>query len=257
MQDLKVTVLQTSLFWEDPAKNLEHFDRKLSLYTVDTDLIILPEMFTTGFTMAAGTFAEPMDGNSVGWMSNMAQSKDAVVTGSLIINAGDKFVNRLIWARPDGSVEYYDKRHLFRLAKEEETYSGGTDRPVFQWRDWRICPQVCYDLRFPVWSRNREDYELLFYVANWPERRNYAWKNLLVARAIENQAYVIGVNRVGKDGKDISYSGDSAIIDYKGEYLYQCDPGEDLATVRLSASKLLEFKESYPFFRDADPFKIT
>ena len=264
MTDLHVTVVQTALHWERPEDNLRMFDKKLASITEPTDLIILPEMFTTGFTMNVKAAAENMSGPSLNWLAAKAKEKNCVITGSLIIEEGGSFYNRLIWMRPDGSNEHYDKRHLFRMASEHEYFSQGRQRITLLLKGWKVCPLVCYDLRFPVWSRNSSfggphnyAYDLLIYVANWPERRSLAWRTLLQARAIENLAYVAGVNRVGKDGKDISYSGDSAVIDAKGEIISNVRANEESAeTVTLSWKKLEEFRKAFPAIMDADHFEI-
>ena len=214
MSTLEVTIVQADLYWHDPARNREHFTAVIEVLKEATDLIVLPEMFTTGFSMDAPALAETMDGDSVRWMREMAASSNAAVCGSLIIAENRQFYNRFICASPAGDLLCYDKRHLFRLADEQSHYSPGEALNTFDLKGWRICPMVCYDLRFPVWSRNRDSYDLLLYVANWPDRRHHAWETLLRARAIENLSYVAGVNRTGRDGNDIAYSGGSSIIDY-------------------------------------------
>jgi omega-amidase len=258
MQDLKITLIQSNLQWEDKEKNLANFSGKISFVEEEADLIILPEMFSTGFTMNAKLLAETMEGPSVEWLKNQAVKKKCVVTGSLIIEENGKYYNRLIWMKPDG-FEYYDKRHLFSLAHEDQTYSPGKNKIVQTIKGWRILPLICYDLRFPVWSRRnkREDYDLLLYVANWPERRVHAWKQLLIARAIENQSYVAGLNRVGNDGHDIFHSGDSAVIDFKGEYIGdKISSGEFIRTYTLSYDMHLNFRKQFAFFDDRDEFEI-
>ncbi len=257
-KNLIISLIQTSLHWEDVEKNLQMFTVKLGSEELkNTDLIILPEMFNTGFTMNPALFAEEMNGQTVNWMQKMAKEKNAVITGSLIIKDGLKYYNRLIWMQPDGELHYYDKRHLFRMANEQEHFSAGMERVIFNIHGWRICPMICYDLRFPVWSRNRNDYDLLFYIANWPEKRNNAWSSLLVARAIENLCYVAGVNRVGNDGNEILYSGNSALIDYKGVYMAASIPlVNEILTMELSYSDLQDYKKSFPAHLDADDFEI-
>lgn len=258
MKNLKVTLVQTSLFWEDSNKNRKHFTALLRRIPKNsTQLIVLPEMFTSGFTMNAADVAETMDGPSVIWMKEMAASKNAVICGSMVINSQKKYFNRLIWASPDGSVSFYDKRHLFRMANEQLTYTGGTARRIFRIGDWRICPLVCYDLRFPVWSRNRNEFDLLLYVANWPKKRSFAWKQLLIARAIENQCYIAGVNRIGTDGKKIPYSGDTAMIGPLGKKLTSIKSGEEaVVTLDLSLDELNVLRNSFPVAMDADDFEI-
>ncbi|NQY10803.1 MAG: amidohydrolase [Flavobacteriales bacterium] len=258
MQDLKVTIIQSSLHWENVAANLAEFDKKFELIVAETDLIVLPEMFNTGFSMQAEILAEEMFGKSMEWMLDAAIDKDCIVAGSLIIQDGSKFYNRFIWMRPDGTYEYYDKKHLFRMAREQLYFSAGDKRVIVELKGWRICLQVCYDLRFPVWSRNRNDYDVLLYVANWPERRNLAWKTLLQARAIENQAYVIGVNRVGKDGNDVTFSGDTVIMNPQGGYLAACIPNtEEICLKELSWQSLDDYRESFPVGMDADNFEVN
>jgi omega-amidase len=258
MQDLRVTLAQQELFWEDIPGNLSRFEEALEdLSPGSTDLIVLPEMFSTGFTMNARQVAEPMDGTAVKWMRNLAAKKNAAVTGSLVIEENGRYYNRLVWMRPDKTCSVYDKRHLFRMAEEHQTYTAGEKKLVEELNGWKICPLVCYDLRFPVWSRNTEPYDVLIYVANWPERRSFAWKHLLVARAIENQVYTIGLNRVGKDGKDISYSGDSVVLNPRGEAMSSIPPGEaHILSIRLSYSELDEYRRQFPAFMDADRFTI-
>lgn len=233
------------------------FQQKLQSLTGQTDVVILPEMFTTGFSMAPAQLAEPMSGPSVQWMLEMAAQLKAAVTGSLIIrNDKGKYYNRLIWAQPDGQFFTYDKRHLFTLADEHRHYEAGRERLMIKWRGWRICPLICYDLRFPVWSRNTEDYDLLMYVANFPARRRQAWQALLPARAIENLAYVIGVNRVGQDGNDIDYAGDSMALDFAGQALCHLTQTEQIHTVTLSRSDLQHFREKMGFLNDRDAFSL-
>jgi predicted amidohydrolase len=256
MSTLDVTIVQADLHWHDPESNLRDFTRVLGDLGQKTDLIVLPEMFSTGFTMDAGTAAERMDGRSVTWMADTARRTGAVVCGSLVIKDGGAHVNRMILMRPDGNFDYYDKRHLFRLAGEHQHYSPGSELVTFRLKDFRIRPMVCYDLRFPLWSRNRSDYDLLVYAANWPAPRHNAWETLLRARAIENLAFVIGVNRVGTDGNNIEYRGGSAVIDYAGGDLTPVTetPGVWSATLDLEALKA--FRAKFPFHLDADPFVL-
>lgn len=260
--NLSISMVQTRLHWQNPQQNLEWLEGRLELITGKTDIIVLPEMFTTGFSMNAPQLAERMDGTAMNWMQQMAAKKDAVLVGSMMMKEGSNYFNRLVWMHPDGRYEHYDKRHLFRMANEQEHYKSGSNRVIFQHKGWRICPLICYDLRFPVWSRNRlignyYDYDVLIYVANWPERRAHAWKSLLVARAIENQAYVVGVNRIGTDGNDVSYSGDSAIIDFTGERLSRTERfGDRCETVVISRDELDHFRNSFPAALDADQFVI-
>lgn len=248
---MKITLVQTALHWEDIEANLKMFSQKLADLP-PTDLVILPEMFTTGFSMNAAALAESMEGQSIAWMKAEAARLKAVVTGSLIIKENGHYYNRLIWMRPDASFEFYDKKHLFTMAKEEETYTAGAQKLIIEHMGFKICPLICYDLRFPVWNRNKEDYDLALYVANWPDKRSYHWRSLLTARAIENQAYVVAVNRVGTDGKDFYYSGHSSLIDPAGEILYQKADEEDIVHFTISKSHLQEVREKLPFLKDRD-----
>jgi len=260
--DLKVSIIQTKIFWQEPEKNRDWLTEKLEMLYGTTDIIVLPEMFTTGFTMDASRFAEPIDGPTMQWMHQIAAKHRAAVVGSYIIKDKDKFYNRLIWMLPDGSFEYYNKRHLFRMSGEQNHYQGGGSRVVVKYKGWKICPLVCYDLRFPVWSRNRfinqeYDYDCLIYVANWPERRSHAWKSLLVARAIENQSYLVAVNRIGIDGNDINHSGDSGVFDFLGNRISKTERfGDKVETVTLMKNDLLEFRKQFPVSLDADNFNL-
>jgi len=256
MRPLNVTIVQSELHWHDAPENRDMFARLIARIEEPTDLIVLPEMFTTGFTMEAASQAEPMDGPSVNWMRDTAVAAGAAVCGSLVIRDGQHFYNRFICALPGGTLHTYDKRHLFRLAGEHEPYSPGDERIVFELHGWRICPMICYDLRFPVWSRNRDSYDLLLYVANWPNRRHLAWETLTHARAIENLAYVAAVNRVGEDGNDLPYSGGSAIIDYLGQDLANLGDATGFATAELDYDALLKFRDRFPFHADADAFDL-
>lgn len=259
MNNFTITFLQAELHWHDPAANRAHLAGRLGSLAAPTDLIVLPEMFSTGFSMEAPALAEPMDGPTVDWLRTLAAHYDAVVTGSVIIEEAGCYYNRLLWVRPDGSLSYYDKRHLFTLAGEQHVYTAGGPRLVVEWRGWRVCPLVCYDLRFPVWSRNRAQapYDLLLYVANWPAPRRAAWTALLRARAIENVAYTLGVNRVGTDGLGHAYAGDSALIDMKGNYLVQTGDQETTMTRTLTRAPLTEFRAHFPVLNDADAFEIA
>ncbi|TND10278.1 MAG: Nitrilase/cyanide hydratase and apolipoprotein N-acyltransferase [Bacteroidetes bacterium] len=261
--DLRITLVQTSLVWENRDANLAMLSKKLDGIAEQTDLIVLPEMFTTGFSMKPENLAEPANGPALEWMRKTAAQKKCTITGSVIAKENGNYFNRLYWVNASGEVQQYDKRHLFRMAGEHNHYTGGTKNITVELKGWRIRPQICYDLRFPVWSRNawtknlEAEYDVLIYVANWPERRSHPWKSLLVARAIENQAYVIGVNRVGNDGNAISHSGDSAAIDFKGELLANMIPGkEEITTCSLSYAALEDFRKIFPVGMDADEFKI-
>ncbi len=274
MNDLKVTIIQSDLFWEDKQKNLDALSQKISSIAEATDLIVLPEMFTTGFSMHPEKFAEPLTGTTVNWMKAKAKEKNCVVTGSFICEEGGKHLNRLVWMNPDGTYSTYDKRHLFRMGDEDNHYGHGQKKIIVELKGWKICPLICYDLRFPVWARNKSvvrsgelvdkkgisplEYDLLIYVANWPERRAHPWKSLLIARAIENQSYVVGVNRIGNDGNDIYHSGDSVVLNAKGESISKTKSKEAfIETITLSYSELMEFRKMFPVMLDADDFEIT
>jgi len=257
MDNLKISIFQGYLFWENIDKNLQNIELRLSSIREKTELIILPEMFTTGFTMNAAALAEPMNGKSMQWMHKIAVKYDAVVTGSLIIKDNNKYYNRLIWMRPDGTYEHYDKRHLFALGKEHETYTAGDKRIIVELNGWKICPVICYDLRFPVWLRNvGGEYDLLLIVANWPERRALHWRTLIPARAIENQAYVVAVNRVGHDGNEVYHSGDSNCIDPNGKVIYYKRDEEDMYTFSIVGDEIEKIRRAMPFLKDADKFEI-
>lgn len=250
---LRITLFQSNLHWEDKDANLAMFEEKLRSAAEDQpDVFILPEMFSTGFSMNAPMLAEKMNGRSVEWMAMQATRYQAIVTGSLIIEEEGHYYNRLIWMQPDGNYRYYDKRHLFGMAREQEHYSAGSQKLIVEWQGWRICPLICYDLRFPVWNRNREDYDIALYVANWPQRRSLHWKSLLLARAIENQAFVMGVNRVGTDGKGLYYSGDSCVIAPNGEYLFQQADSECHFSIDLQKEVLEQTRQQLPFLKDRD-----
>jgi predicted amidohydrolase len=254
---LRVTLFQTELAWQDPAANRRALAAHFRGLAGHTDLVVLPEMFSTGFSMAAESLAEDMDGPTVGWLREEAAATGCVITGSLIIRAGERCHNRLVWARPDGSIEHYDKRHLFRMANEQRHYAAGERRLVVEVKGWRVCPMVCYDLRFPVWSRCRDDYDVLVYVANWPQRRAHAWATLLRARAIENLCYVAGVNRIGRDGNGASYAGDSVAVDFLGQSLTSEGGGQRVETAVLDLESLRAYRRDFPAQLDADRFELV
>lgn len=267
MPSLTITTIQSNLAWEDSAANLQMFEQKINSIKEKTEIVILPEMFSTGFSMNPAKLAEKMDGRSVQWMKKTAAAKGVILTGSLIIEEAGNYFNRLIWMLPNGQLGYYDKRHLFAYAGEHEQYTPGNKRLIASVKGWKINLLVCYDLRFPVWARqfhnDSEDsysrdaeYDLLIYVANWPERRIHAWKTLLQARAIENQCFVAGVNRVGNDGLNIYHSGDSIIANALGEVLYTKSHEEDIHTITLEKEKLEEVRKKLPFLEDGDNFII-
>lgn len=259
MQDLRVTLVQTELAWQDAVANRELLADKILPLADATDLIVLPEMFTTGFMMEPERWAEPANGPTVDWLRALAKQTRTVITGSVATREGEQYYNRLLWVTPDQAVTTYDKRHLFRMAKEQEHYSFGTNRIVVALKGWRICPLVCYDLRFPVWSRNGSadrNYDVLIYVANWPERRRYAWQTLLRARAIENLCYCVGVNRVGVDGSNVVYTGDSVALDFLGKPLSEASEESFVQTITLSYASLTDFRRKFPAHLDADMFEL-
>jgi omega-amidase len=263
MQDLKITLIQSDIYWEDIEANLSAFEEKIWQIGQETDVIVLPEMFTTGFTMNATKFAEHMNMRTFKWMRQMADQTGALILGSFITTVHERYYNRLLWMEPGGKYKTYDKRHLFRMAGEHKTYSSGESLLVGTWKGWRICPLICYDLRFPVWSRNTYDaatkrlnYDLLIYVANWPVARIDAWSALLKARAIENLSYVVGVNRVGIDDNSIEYNGTSSIISPKGDVIFSSEGIETIKTLELSSNSLQAFRDRFPAFYDADYFSI-
>lgn len=264
MSTLTITTIQTVLHWENKKDNLGMLEEKINAIPQRTELVILPEMFSTGFSMNAMQLSEDMNGETVEWMKRVSAEKKIVLTGSAIIEEGGKYFNRLLWVLPNGTIGVYDKRHRFAFAGEDEHFTAGNKRLIASLKGWKILPLVCYDLRFPVWARqsgfngNGEspEYDLLIYVANWPERRIHAWKTLLQARAIENQAYVIGVNRTGEDGNQIHYCGDTMVVDPLGEVLYHQHEKEDVHTLTIDKAHLDQVRARFPFWKDADRFKI-
>jgi predicted amidohydrolase len=254
--NLRVTMIQADLAWQDPATNRRNLAAHFRGLAGHTDLIVLPEMFTTGFSMEADALAETMAGATVGWLREEAAAIGCAITGSLIVEEDGRHYNRLVWAMSDGNLAHYDKRHLFRMAREQEHYASGRRRLVVEIKGWRVCPLVCYDLRFPVWSRNRGDYEVLLYVANWPARRRAAWNALLRARAIENLCYVVGVNRIGRDGNGATYLGDSVALDFLGQALGGDRDGDFVETVVLDRESLATFRRDFPAQLDADEFEL-
>ena len=255
---LSFTLIQSPLYWEDKAANLAMFEKKIMDIQERTEVVVLPEMFSTGFSMQPQKLAERMDGETVNWMKEIAAAKKIILTGSVIITEGDHFFNRLLWVLPDGTLGYYDKRHRFAFAGEDREYTAGHKRLIAQVKGWKINLQVCYDLRFPVWTRQQSEaeYDVLIYVANWPERRALAWRTLLQARAIENQSYVVGVNRIGTDPSGINCAGDSSVVDPLGNILYQKEHNEDIAIVHLNYEEMVKVRRQLPFLRDADEIII-
>lgn len=271
MSTLAITTIQSNLHWEDKLANLKMFEEKINSVTEKMEVVILPEMFSTGFSMKPELLAEKMDGLSIQWMRKITAAKNIVLTGSLIIQDEGNYYNRLIWMLPNGDYGCYDKRHRFAYAGENQHYAAGNKRLIASIKGWKINLQICYDLRFPVWTRQTcpplagqdrdpgtpyPEYDVLVYVANWPQRRIHAWKTLLQARAIENQCYVVGVNRTGEDGNNIYYSGESMVVDAMGETLYTTANQEDIFTINLEKSKLEEIRTKLPFLKDADRFLI-
>ncbi len=258
MSTLKITLIQTHLFWEDKGVNLALLEQKIVNLEEPTEVVILPEMFTTGFSMQPTLHAETMEGPSVKWMRRIAMTKKIILTGSLIIEEKGHYYNRLIWMLPNGEFGYYDKRHLFAFAGEDQNYTAGNKRLIASVKGWKINLQICYDLRFPTWARQAapNEYDVLVYVANWPEKRSHAWKTLLVARAIENQAFVVGVNRVGLDGKNIAHSGNSMVVGPLGEVLYHSADQESVFQITLQRDELEQTRAQFPFWKDADFFTI-
>jgi predicted amidohydrolase len=266
MDKLKITTIQTDLVWENKTENLNRLAALIRAVPEKTHLFVLPEMFSTGFSMQPERLAETMEGETVAWMRNLAKERGAILAGSLIISEGGEYYNRLVWMLPNGTTGHYDKRHCFTLAGEDKHYAAGSKRVIASVGGWKINLQICYDLRFPVWARQQivaepdaeatPEYDVLLYVANWPAKRIHAWKTLLQARAIENQCYVVGVNRIGEDQNGLYHSGDSMVVDPLGEILYQKADAADVHTVTLEREKLNLIREKLPFWRDADDFQV-
>lgn len=253
---LRVTIMQTILHWEEPEANRKHFSKIFQELVEPTDVVVLPEMFTTGFTMAPHNLAEENEGATLQWMQVVAQKYNTAITGSIIIKDSGKFYNRLFFVLPDGSYYTYDKRHTFTFAKENDAYARGTERLIVDYRGWKICPLICYDLRFPVWARNTVDYDVLIYISNWPRIRTVAWDTLLRARAIENMAYCVGVNRVGFDGNDLEYIGHSAVYDVLGKQISTSAFDEFTETVVLKKDHIKKNRRHFQFLQDRDSFQI-
>ena len=266
MSTLTITTIQTNLLWEEKSANLRLLEQKIAGIEEKTEIVVLPEMFSTGFSMRPEALAETMDGETVEWMKRVSRENGIVLTGSIMIEEDGNYFNRLIWMLPNGQYGHYDKRHLFAFGDEDQHYSAGNKRLIASVKGWKINLLICYDLRFPVWARQAPpplgevgrgpEYDVLIYVANWPERRSHAWKTLLCARAIENQCYVVGVNRVGSDANNVYYSGNSLIIDPLGQVLYHMADEEDVNTITLQKEMLEEVRSKFPFWKDADSFNI-
>lgn len=254
---MKIAIVQSDLFWERPEDNRIQLQEYIRTLEDVVDMIVLPEMFSTGFTMNPVKVSEEMDGETITWMKSLAKEKNAALVGSLIIRENENYYNRLLFIHPSGKVESYDKRHLFTLAGEDQVYSRGTGRVIITYRGFNICPLICYDLRFPVFSRNTDCFDILLYVASWPEARITAWDSLLKARAIENQCYVIAVNRVGIDGKQIRYNGHSQVINALGDYLLNPNEETGVFVVNLVKEELVSTREKFDFLADRDSFILS
>lgn len=254
-ESLNVAIFQLDLVWENPQANREKIDLFLQKVPKETDVVFLPEMFSTGFTMNVSELAESMDGETIRWMKKRCREYQLALCGSLIICDDEKYFNRLVFVEPSGKIKFYNKRHLFTMGNEEQHFEPGSERLIINYKGWRICPLICYDLRFPVWARNRKEYDVLVYSANWPQARMEVWNTLLKARAIENQAYVVGVNRVGIDGNSIAYSGNSQLIDPKGNVFSTIkDNSEGIIPDQFLFSELVKFRKKFPVLNDSDPF---
>lgn len=254
---MKIAIIQSDLVWENPAANRKYFEEKINAITETVDLIVLPEMFTTGFTMHPNEVAETMQGKTISGLVALAKAKNVAITGSLVITENDHFYNRLVFIFPSGELQFYDKRHLFSLVGEDEIYTSGQEKLIVDYKGFKICPLICYDLRFPVFARNVENYDVLIYVANWPKPRVNAWDSLLKARAIENMSYVIGVNRTGSDANNHEYLGHSQAIDFLGNYLLEPQESQNVFIVELDKQNLLETRAKFNFLNDRDEFKIV
>ena len=253
---MKIALIQTSLYWENPSENRASLQEKTTSISQYVDLIVLPEMFTSGFTMNPEKVAETMQGETIYWLKDLARSKNCAITGSLVIQEKGKYFNRLVFVLPSGEIQHYDKRHLFTLAGEDKVYTPGADKLIINYKGFKICPLICYDLRFPVFARNVEDYEVLIYVANWPKPRVNAWGILLKARAVENMSYVIGVNRIGIDNNNLEYVGHSQAVDFLGNYIQEPQENEGVFIVELDKETMLETRSKLPFLNDKDSFEI-
>jgi len=254
---MKIALIQTSLIWENPLENRSRLAQKITGFMEDVDLIVLPEMFSSGFTMDPKAIAEKMNGETVLWLQHLAKAKNCAITGSLVIEEKGYYYNRLIFVYPTGEIKTYDKRHLFTLAGEHRHYAAGKEKLIVEWKGFKICPLVCYDLRFPVFSRNVEDYDLLLYVANWPKPRINAWDILLKARAVENMCYTVGVNRIGHDHNNHDYVGHSQVVDFLGDYVLEPQEADAVFIVELDKAKLMETRNKLNFLNDRDNFKIN
>lgn len=253
---MKTALIQSAIIWENPEANRNYFEQKINTISESIDLIVLPEMFTTGFTMNPETVAETMDGKTMGWLQSLAKAKKTAITGSLIVTDNNNFYNRLVFVFPSGEIQFYDKRHLFTLAGEDKVYTSGTQKLIVDYLGWRICPLVCYDLRFPVFARNVENYDLLLYVANWPKPRINAWDILIKARSVENMCYTIGVNRNGVDNANLEYVGHSQAVDFFGNYILEPQEAEGVFIVEFDKEKMNNARNKLGFLNDRDSFEI-
>jgi omega-amidase len=253
---MKVALIQSALVWENPIANRTYFEEKINAIEEVVNLIVLPEMFTTGFTMNPAKVAEPMNGKTVFWMQALAKAKNTAIVGSVVIEENSNFYNRMLFVFPSGEIEHYNKRHLFTLAGEDKVYSRGGQKLIVDYLGWKICPLVCYDLRFPVFSRNVENYDLLIYVASWPKTRIKAWDTLLAARAIENMSYTIGVNRIGEDKNGYAYVGHSQAVNFLGEHMLEAQESEGVFFVELNKGEMMETRLKLDFLSDRDTFEI-
>jgi omega-amidase len=253
---MKIALIQSDLYWEEAFKNRNQFETKIKQIDSAVDLVILPEMFSTGFTMNASEVAETMQGETIVWMKSIAKQKNCAITGSLVITENNQFYNRMLFVFPSGEIQFYDKRHLFTLAGEDKIYTAGNKKQIVEYKDWKICLQVCYDLRFPVFTRNVENYDLLLYVANWPKVRINAWDILLKARAVENLCYTISVNRVGIDANNHDYNGHSQVVDFLGNAILEPQENEGIFIVELDKNTMLETRKKLDFLSDKDLFEI-
>ena len=249
---MKIAIIQTQLFWENPVANRKHFEQKIYSILENIDIIVLPEMFTSGFTMHPELVAETMSGETIELLKQLAEAKNCAITGSLVITENNLFYNRMVFVFPDGKIEYYDKKHLFTLAGEDKKYKAGNQKKIVEFRNFKICLQICYDLRFPTFARNKEDYDILIYVANWPKTRINAWNILLKARALENMCYAVGVNRIGADNNNLEYVGHSQVVDYLGNNLIEPQKEEGVFITDLNKLEMLETRNKLGFLKDRD-----
>lgn len=253
---MRVALIQSDIVWENPSINRNNFEEKINSIQDNVDLIVLPEMFSTGFTMNPSVVAETMEGETVSWMISLAKKKNVAITGSVVISENDNYYNRMLFVFPTGEIQKYDKRHLFSLAKEEAVFTRGNEKVIVDYKDWKICLQICYDLRFPVFARNVENYDMLIYVASWPKPRINAWDILLRARAVENLSYVIGVNRIGTDGSQLEYVGHSQAVDYLGNYVVEPFENESVKIFSFDKNEMLETRKKLNFLNDKDKFQL-